>query len=59
MWQSWVNGILGIVLFALAFFNLSGTTLAWTLGIMGVIIAIVGFSATSASEESSSMSHAL
>ncbi len=43
MWQDWINGILGLAIIGLAFMNLSGTTLAWSLGVIGVIIAALGF----------------
>jgi hypothetical protein len=43
MWQDWTNAVLGIIVFALAFTGLDAMTLSWTLGILGAIIAVVGF----------------
>jgi VIT1/CCC1 family predicted Fe2+/Mn2+ transporter len=43
MWQQWTNGILGLWIILLAFLNLSGTALVWTLAISGIAIAILGF----------------
>lgn len=42
MWQNWFSGLLGLALIIIAFSGISGTTLVWTLAIMGGIIAIVG-----------------
>jgi len=43
MWQNWVSGILGIVVIVIAFVGLTGSTLMWTLVVLGVFIAIFGF----------------
>lgn len=43
MWQQWVNGILGLWVIAVPFLLLTGATLFWTLGITGLIVAILGF----------------
>lgn len=45
MWQQWVNGVLGIIVFALAFgvVALDPATLSWTLGILGAAIAVLAF----------------
>jgi len=44
MWQGWVNGILGIWLIITAFFGASRAFYAWDNFIVGIIIAICGFS---------------
>jgi divalent metal cation (Fe/Co/Zn/Cd) transporter len=43
MWQNYTNAVLGIAVLVVAFLGLTDTTLTWTLGILGVLIAIVGF----------------
>ncbi len=42
MWQQWINAILGVWLVVLAFLGLTGQTLMWSLGITGVVVAILG-----------------
>jgi len=39
MYKNWINSLLGLVIVAVAFMDLSATTLMWTLGIAGAIIA--------------------
>jgi hypothetical protein len=59
MWQDWTNAVLGLAVIAVAFLGLTGSTLMWTLGILGAVIAIVGLWGASALSESASMrSHA-
>ena len=53
MWQHWTNAVLGLVVLVVAFLKLSGSTLAWTLGILGVVIAIVGLSGAASGSASS------
>ena len=43
MWQDWTNGVLGLCVIVAAFLGLTGTTLTWTLVVLGVVIAVVGF----------------
>lgn len=45
MWQNYTNAVLGLVLIGLAIYNyaLLGTTLGWTVGIVGLVIVVVGF----------------
>jgi hypothetical protein len=52
MWQDYVNAFLGLCVLAVAFLGLTGTTLTWTLGILGAVILILGL--WSASKTSSS-----
>jgi len=61
MWQDWTNGVLGLAVVGMAIygFGTMGATLGWGLGIVGAIIAAVGFwGALSAQEGSTSMLHA-
>lgn len=57
MWQDWTNAVLGLAVIGVAFMGLEATTLTWTLGILGALIAIVGFWGA-ASLGQSSASHA-
>lgn len=43
MWQDWTNALLGLAVMSLVFFDLSGQTLGWTLGLLGGLIAILSF----------------
>lgn len=43
MYKNWINGLLGLVVIALAFLNLSEVSLTWTLGVIGAIIAANSF----------------
>lgn len=48
--QNWINMILGALVVGVAFFDITGTTLTWTLGALGVaIIAIEIWEASSVS----------
>lgn len=38
MWKQWVNALLGAGTIVVPFIGLTGTTLAWTLAIMGAVI---------------------
>lgn len=60
MWQDWTNAVLGLAVIAVAFMGLDSTTLTWTLGGLGAIIAIVGFWAAVSlgGESESTRSHA-
>ncbi len=59
MWQDWTNAVLGLAVIAVAFMGLDAATLMWTLGILGAVIAIVGFWGAASLPESTSMrSHA-
>lgn len=40
MYKNWINGILGLVVIGVAFMNLSGSTLTWTLVSVGAVIAV-------------------
>lgn len=42
MWQQWVNTILGLVVVAVPFLELTATTFVWTLVIVGLAIAALG-----------------
>jgi hypothetical protein len=39
MYKNWINSLLGLMIVAVAFMDLSATTMMWTLGIAGAIIA--------------------
>ena len=43
MYKNWINGILGLVVVGVAFVDLTGTTLAWTLGVVGAVIVVNSF----------------
>lgn len=43
MYQNWINGLLGLLIIAVAFVDLAATTQMWTLGIIGAIIAGINF----------------
>ncbi len=46
LWQQWVNAILGLWTIAIPFIGLSDIALGWTVGITGLVIAVLGFWAT-------------
>lgn len=58
MWQDLTNAILGLAVIVVAFLGLSGATLGWTLGILGAVIAVVGFWGATSISESSMTRHA-
>lgn len=39
MWQQWVNALLGLLVLAVPFVQLTGDTLTWTLALAGIAIA--------------------
>ena len=41
MWKQWVNALLGAATIAVPFLGLSGTSLAWTLPVMGAIVLVL------------------
>lgn len=43
MWQGWINGILGVYLFIVAFIGYGETGNMWNSLIVGIIAAIAGF----------------
>ena len=43
MWQQWVAAIMGLVVLAVPFLNLSGEALTWTLVVAGAGIAALNF----------------
>ncbi|MFO7853505.1 MAG: SPW repeat domain-containing protein [Bacteroidota bacterium] len=43
MWQAWVNGILGLWLMVAAFLGFSPTVNLWNNLVVGLIVAIVGY----------------
>lgn len=58
MWQNWINGILGLAIFAVAFLGLTGSALTWTLSVAGLLIAIIGFWGAGATTGSVTAEHA-
>ena len=46
MYKNWINAVLGLIVIGLAFMDLSGTTLAWTLGIIGAALVTNSFWST-------------
>lgn len=51
MYVHWINALLGLVIIGLTFFNLTESTLTWTLAVLGAIIAIDSFWAIFFSED--------
>jgi hypothetical protein len=43
MWQHWTNAVIALVIFVSLFVGLSASTLAWTVGILAAVIAILAF----------------
>ncbi|HEY4501940.1 MAG TPA: hypothetical protein VJJ20_02640 [Candidatus Paceibacterota bacterium] len=43
MWQDYANGILGLAVIGVAVFGGLDTTLAWTFGLLGAVITVIGF----------------
>jgi hypothetical protein len=41
MWKQWVNALLGAATIAVPFLGLTGSTLAWTLAIMGAAVLVL------------------
>jgi len=40
MYKNWINSLLGLVIVAVAFMDLSAVTMMWTLSIAGSVIAL-------------------
>lgn len=59
MYRHWINAILGLVVLAVAFMDLSSSTITWTLAISGVIIVGNSFWGATASGEEGEMSHSI
>lgn len=57
MWQTWINIVLGVAVVAVAFVNLSGTALVWTLSVIGVVIVLVELWEANTIAELSSKKH--
>ena len=51
MWQDWTNALLGLCVIVVAFLGLSGASLAWTLGVLGAAIALLGIMGASATQK--------
>jgi hypothetical protein len=43
MWQHWVNALLGLAVIAVPFIGLTGNAMTWTLAIIGIVVAALGF----------------
>jgi hypothetical protein len=41
MWKQWVNAILGLLVLAVPFLNLTTTGFTWTLAIAGIVVAVL------------------
>ncbi len=52
MWQDWINAVLGLAIIGVAFFGGVDTTLAWTLGVIGAVVAVLGIWGASVYPES-------
>ncbi|HCR52623.1 TPA: hypothetical protein DIV48_03215 [Candidatus Kaiserbacteria bacterium] len=57
MWQDYVNALLGLCVFAVAFLGLTGATLSWTLGILGAAILVLGLWGASRTSSASEFEH--
>ena len=60
MWQNWLNVILGLWIIVVAFLDMSGTSLVWTLVVSGAAItafAFWGSMETSTEREEGKMVH--
>jgi len=42
MWQHYGNAVLGIAVMVATFIGLSGATMSWTFGILGLAILVLG-----------------
>lgn len=59
MWKQWVNAILGLLVLAVPFLNLSTGAFTWTLAIAGIVIAALAvWSVSESSAEARSGSFA-
>jgi hypothetical protein len=43
MWKEWVTAILGLATIAVPFVGLAGSTMTWSLVIIGAAVAVLGF----------------
>lgn len=41
MWKQWINALLGLATIVVAFMGLTGSTLTWTLAIMGAVVLVL------------------
>jgi hypothetical protein len=42
MWQNYTDAVLGLLVLILAFAGLAGSAQAWTFGILGAVILVLG-----------------
>jgi hypothetical protein len=42
MWKEYTNAVLGLCVVAVAFLGLSGAAFAWTVGILGALVLVLG-----------------
>ena len=59
MYRHWINAILGLIVLAVAFMDLSAATLTWTLTIAGIIIVGNSFWGATASGGRGKMRHSV
>lgn len=43
MWTNWTNAVLGLIVLGVALFAGLSLTLAWTFGVLGALVALIGF----------------
>lgn len=54
-WTNWTNAVLGLVLIGMAFYGSVDTNYAWAFGILGAVIAVVGFWGGAAQQQGGSV----
>lgn len=57
MMQTWISGVLGLVLIVVAFLDLSEIALAWTLVVLGAVIAVLSFWASASEDHKTHIHH--
>jgi hypothetical protein len=41
MWKQWITALLGVLTIAVPFLGLSANALAWSLAIIGIVVAVL------------------
>ncbi len=57
MWQDYLNALLGLGVLVVAFLGLTGATLSWTLGILGLAILVLALWGAERVSTSSEFTH--